>query len=77
VVPRGFINTYPNPDVRCGGFDLFVANPREQPFAFGMLCTDTKRDRFFSGLDGIASRCSRRFCAATVDVRTRRFRRAP
>jgi hypothetical protein len=42
-----------------------------------MLCTDTKRGRFFLGLDGAASRCSHRFYAATADVRTRKCRRGP
>ena len=56
---------------------LFVANRREQLFAFETLCTDTKRGLFFWGLDGAASRCNRRFYATTADGRTRKFRRAP
>jgi hypothetical protein len=54
-----------------------MANRREQLFAFGMLCTDTKRGRFFWGLDWAARRCSHRFCVATADVRTRKFHRFP
>jgi hypothetical protein len=54
-----------------------MANRREQLFAFGMLCTDTKHGRFFLGLHGAASRYSRKFYAATADVHTRKFRRAP
>jgi hypothetical protein len=53
-----------------------VAN-REQLFAIGMLCTDSRHGRFFWGLDWYASRCSRKFCAAIADVRKRKFHRWP
>jgi len=76
VVVSGFINSYLNTaPLRLSIY--FVANRREQHFAFGTPCTDTKRGLFFWGLDGAASRCNRRFYAATADGRTRKFRRAP
>jgi hypothetical protein len=71
-----FINSYLNTGVSASGY-LFVANRREQLFASGTLCTDTKRGLFFWGLDGAASHCNRRFYVATAGGRTRKFRRAP
>jgi hypothetical protein len=42
-----------------------------------MLCTDRRYGRFSWGLDWDVSRCSRKFYAATADVRKRKFHRAP
>jgi hypothetical protein len=64
--------------VRCASFDLLVrASEREQLFALGMLCTGTKRGRFFWGLDWTACPCIHKFCVAIADVRKRTFHCAP
>jgi hypothetical protein len=42
-----------------------------------MLCTDRRYGRFSWGLDWDVSRCSRKFYAATADVRKRKFHCAP
>ena len=61
----------------CTALYLFVAN-REQLFALGMLCTDSRQGRSFWGLDWDwdVCRCSRNFYAATADGRKRKFRLA-
>ena len=53
------------------------ASEREQLFALGMLCTGTKRGRFFSGLDSAPCQYIRKFYVAIAGVRKRTFRYAP
>src|SRR6202789_4639529 len=52
---------------------LQQAAKREQPCVFEMPCTGRRQGRFFSDLDWGASRCRRKFCALTAEVRKRKL----